>query len=105
MSLSNKTHYALLGVGNDADTETIDRFHRHLQQEYPAERWQELQTRLQLLAEAHACSPTCCGGGFTTTRWRIGSSGNGCRPAGQPPLAAADCHRFGGTTAHRRRLA
>lgn len=56
MSLSNKTHYALLGVGNDADTETIDQAYRHLQQEYSRlSDGKELQTRLQLLAEAHAC--------------------------------------------------
>lgn len=56
MSLSNKTHYALLGVSSDADIPSIDQAYRHLQQEYSGlSDGKELQVRLQLIAEAHAC--------------------------------------------------
>lgn len=56
MSLRNKTHYALLGVGQDAETSAINEAYRQLQQEYARlGSGPELQTRLQLLAEAHAC--------------------------------------------------
>ena len=56
MSLNNKTHYALLGVSMDADAATIDQAYRHLQQEYASlGDGRELQARLQLLGDAHAC--------------------------------------------------
>ncbi len=56
MSLNNKTYYALLGVSMDADTATIDQAYRHLQKEYASlGDGRELQARLQLLSEAHAC--------------------------------------------------
>lgn len=56
MALSNKTHYALLGIGMDADAATINQAYRDLRQQYLSlGSGQELQARLQLLAEAHAC--------------------------------------------------
>lgn len=56
MSLRQKTYYALLGVGSDADTATIDQAYRHLQKEYTSlGDGPDTRVRLQLLSEAHAC--------------------------------------------------
>lgn len=56
MSIKTKTHYALLGVNKDATTDAIHEAYRHLQKEYgKLGDSPELQARLQLLTEAHAC--------------------------------------------------
>lgn len=78
MSLSNKTHYALLGVSMDADAATIDQAYRHLQKEYASlGDGRELQTRLQWLGDAHACLSN-------PLRRRIYDNSLATRPAAEP---------------------
>lgn len=56
MSIRNKTYYALLGIDQDASTQSIDTAFRQLQKEYRSTgNGKEVEERLALIAEAHAC--------------------------------------------------